>query len=229
MTIAYKNTISEKYYKKKVFKKNKLILKKYLKKTSSSLNFRKDFFYSLSKNYKFSFDLKQYSKYKKFKNVILIGMGGSILGSEAIYCFLKDKIKKNFLFFNNLDETKKYNFNNSKNYLFIIISKSGNTLETITNVNLIKKKILTSKNTIIISSKNNNALYFYSKKNNIPFVEHKKYIGGRYSVLSEAGMLPAYLMGLDPRKIRSRILENFNSKKSSFLIDSASKLSQIYL
>ena len=63
-------------------------------------------------------------------------MGGSILGSEAIYRFLNEKIKKKFIFVDNIDEIKlkkinnKYNFNNS---LFIIISKSGSTIETISN------------------------------------------------------------------------------------------------
>ena len=70
-------------------------------------------------------------------------MGGSILGTEAIYDFLKFKIKKKIKFFNNLNnqiklETKRKSIN-------LIISKSGNTLETISNFNLIlkvsKKKI----------------------------------------------------------------------------------------
>ena len=62
------------------------------------------------------------------------------MGAEAIYDFLKDKIKKNFYFVNNLKT--KINFSIKKNYLNLIISKSGNTLETISNTNvIIKKKI----------------------------------------------------------------------------------------
>ena len=41
----------------------------------------------LNKNYKFNFHLKDLKKFKKFKNIALIGMGGSILGSEAVKNF----------------------------------------------------------------------------------------------------------------------------------------------
>ena len=57
---------------------------------------------SLSRNYKNSFNKKQIKKYKKILNYRVIGMGGSTLGTQAIYDFLKDKIKKNFLFYDNL-------------------------------------------------------------------------------------------------------------------------------
>ena len=40
---------------------------------------------SLGKNYLYSFNKKQLRKYKKFSNFRLIGMGGSILGTQTIY------------------------------------------------------------------------------------------------------------------------------------------------
>ena len=48
-------------------------------------------------------------------------------------------------------------------------------------------------------------LFSLSKKFNLFYVEHKHYIGGRYSVLSEVGLLPGYLMNIDIRKLRSKI------------------------
>ena len=71
-------------------------------------------------------------------------MGGSILGSEAIYNFLQ-KIKKKIYFFNNLDNEKLLNFKKEiklRDVLFLIISKSGDTVETLTNsliLNILKK------------------------------------------------------------------------------------------
>ena len=62
---------------------------------------------SLSKYYKNSFNKKTLFKYKKFSNYRIIGMGGSILGTQAIYDFLNSKIKKNFCFINNLCSFKK--------------------------------------------------------------------------------------------------------------------------
>ena len=71
------------------------------------LNEKNQVIISLSKNYKNNFNKKILNKYKKFKNFQIIGMGGSILGARAIYDFLKYKIKKNFLFVDNLQATQK--------------------------------------------------------------------------------------------------------------------------
>ena len=92
---------------------------------------------SLKKEYKYSFNKNKIEKFKKSDNFRLIGMGGSVLGAQAIYDFLNSKIKKNFTFINNLKP--KIKKNSSKN-INIVVSKSGNTIETIANSNLIAKK-----------------------------------------------------------------------------------------
>jgi len=156
------------------------------------------------------FEIK-FKKFKKFKTILIIGMGGSILGAKAIYDFLKHKTKKNFIFIDNLDENYlksiKKNNNLSKS-LFIIISKSGNTIETISNTYFFKS-FLKSKNTIILTENKNSFLRNLAKEKKFNFLEHKKFIGGRYSVLSEVGMLPAYLMGFK--------VENFKKNLSKFI------------
>jgi glucose-6-phosphate isomerase len=96
-------------------------------------------FESLKPSYKYSYSKKIINKYKKFSNIRIIGMGGSALGAEAIHDFLKKKIKKNFKFVNNLNNSGDY-FQNKNVNLNLIISKSGNTLETISNSNIIIKK-----------------------------------------------------------------------------------------
>ena len=74
-------------------KKNKIIKKDLL----NLLKKQPKLFETLKTNYKYSYSKKIISKYKKFSNVRVIGMGGSVLGTEAIYDFLKSKIKKNSL------------------------------------------------------------------------------------------------------------------------------------
>ena len=110
---------------------------------------------SLSSSKNNNYDFKRIEKFKKFKTVVIIGMGGSILGSKAIYSFLKHKIKKNFIFIDNLDfellKKVKVKKNLSK-FLFIIISKSGNTTETIVNSGYFKN-YFKKNNLIIISEK----------------------------------------------------------------------------
>ena len=152
---------------------------------------------SLSKSYKNNFGNKTLNYFKKKLDYRIIGMGGSTLGSQAIYDFLKKKIKKNFSFIDNLQAYKtkslKKNFNN------LIISKSGNTIETIVNANILIKK--NDKNLFITENKES-YLQQLAKKLKAEVIDHNNYIGGRYSVLSEVGMLPAELMGLNSKHFR---------------------------
>ena len=147
-----------------------------------NLDNSKNTYHVLSKKFNFNFKVKDLKKFKKFENIVLVGMGGSILGANAIYDFLKHKIKKKYFFFDNLDSEKLIKFkkeNKINKCLFIIISKSGNTIETITNFLELRIIKYNAKNIIIITEKKESALYSISKKYNLFFVEHKKYLGGR--------------------------------------------------
>jgi len=171
---------------------------KNLKKFKNEKWFKKiRLFESLKLNYKYSYTKEQIKKINKNKNFRLIGMGGSTLGVEAIYQFLNHKIKKKFIFINNLN-SKLNNYEKKIKATNIIISKSGNTLETIVNSNAL---VNGSKNIFITENKKN---YLRNLANDLKaeIVEHKNYIGGRYSVLSEVGMLPAEIMGLDEKKFK---------------------------
>ena len=176
-------------------KKNSKQIKKDLKNILLNRNAVLD---SLSTNYKSSYNKKTILKFKKFSNIRIIGMGGSILGTESIFYFLKNRIKKNLFFFNNL-QSKMDTGSRKKKYLNIIVSKSGNTLETISNSNIIIKN--QDKN-IFITEKKNNYLHLLAQKLKTEIVHHNNFIGGRYSVLSEVGMLPAELMGLNSTKFK---------------------------
>ena len=175
-------------------KNNKIIKKDFL----SLIKNQPALFETLKSTYKYSYSKKLISKYKKFSKIRVIGMGGSILGTEAIYDFLKKKIKKKLIFINNLNSNADY-FQDKNIYLNLIISKSGNTLETIANAStLIKDR---EKN-IIITENKDSYLTNLASKLKAEIFEHKNYIGGRYSVLSEVGMLPAELMNLNEKKFK---------------------------
>ena len=186
-------------FTKKINFKN-FIIKKFNKEISKDLNLilkeKNKVIESLSTFYKYSYNKKIISKIKKYKDIRVIGTGGSILGTEAIYDFLREKIKKNFYFINNLQSSTKIS---KKKYINLIVSKSGNTLETISNANILIKK--NEKNFFITENKNS---YLHSIANKLKseIIHHNNFIGGRYSVLSEVGMLPAQLMGLDEKKFK---------------------------
>ena len=192
----------ENFSKKKNSKKIRENLKKLLDENNSVIE-------SLKVSYKDNISKKLFGKLKKYRNIQLIGMGGSILGSKAIYNFLKHKIKKNFQFFDNLISTVPNSDNKKK--LNLIVSKSGNTVETIINSNVLIKKTNTN---IFLTGNRNSYLINLAKKLRSDVIFHNDFIGGRYSVLSEVGMLPAELMGFDKKKFR-----RFNSliKNKTFL------------
>ncbi len=191
------------------------------KKLQSILNTKSAVFDSLSQNYKDSYSSKKISKFNKFQNFIIIGMGGSILGTKSIFNFLKDRIKKNFIFIDNFQNKIQY-IDKKKDYLKIIISKSGNTLETIANSNILIKK---DKKNIFITENKDSYLMNLAKKLKADIIHHNNYIGGRYSVLSEVGMMPAQLMGLNPKKFRK-----FNQviKNKNFINNLVSNVSNIF-
>ena len=188
-SINFKNFKSSKSSKSN--KKIKKDLEFFLKEKNEVLK-------SLNVNYKNSYNKKTISKFKRYSNIRIVGMGGSILGAEAINEFLKHKIKKNFYFINNL-KPKINSYNKKIKFVNLVISKSGNTLETISNCNIIIKN--KDKN-IFITENKKNYLYLLAEKLKAEIVHHNNFIGGRYSVLSEVGMLPAELMGLNIKKFK---------------------------
>ena len=152
---------------------------------------------TLKSSYEYTYTKNQIRKIKKNKNFRIIGIGGSTLGIEAIYQFLSHKIKKKFVFINNLTPKLKSNEKKIK-AINIIISKSGNTLETIANSNL----LINQKKNIFITENKESYLKNLATNLKAEVIDHKNYIGGRYSVLSEVGMLPAEIMGLDEKKFK---------------------------
>ena len=154
---------------------------------------------SLGVNYSYSYSKRIISKLKKnFSSIRLIGMGGSILGTKAIYNFLNNKIKKKIIFIDNLIPIQNYQTKNKK-ILNIVVSKSGNTLETILNTNIFVNK---KSNNIFITENKNSYLRKLAYQLKSEIIDHNNFIGGRYSVLSEVGMLPSSLVGLNEKKFK---------------------------
>ena len=196
------------------------------------INDPKKTLYVLNKDFRFNFNNKDFKKFKSFKTIAIIGMGGSILGTEAIHDFLKFKIKKKIYFFDDINIDKINDIKkkeNLKKTLFLIISKSGSTIETITNflsLNILKKN---SRNIIIISEKNDNILHSMIKKFNLFFIEHKKFIGGRFSVLSEVGIIPSILLGINIFRLRQNLFKYMKGKEKLILKDNSIKLASLLL
>ncbi len=152
----------------------------------------------------------------KAKNIAVIGIGGSTLGTSAIYNFLKyskDNLKELFFF----ESTDPIFLNASikeldlKDTLFIIISKSGTTIETISIFKYISSLIMIDKNNCIIISDKKSKLSLFAKSKNISTFDIPPNIGGRFSVFSNVGLIPLYLAGFDINSVLKALKDTYYS------------------
>ena len=167
------------------------------------------------------YTIQQTEKFKRNnRNFVVFGTGGSNLGARALINTLT-KQPKNILFFDNIDplffqnEIINLDLNTTG---FIIISKSGTTPETLSQfgsiVNIAREKNnldVLFKNSLVVTEFKDSPLFNIAKKNSCTLLEHKKDIGGRYSIFSNVGMIPAILAGLDVKKVHlgaSKVIEN---------------------
>ncbi len=150
--------------------------------------------------------------YQNAKYIVVIGIGGSSLGTKAINSMLKHKYKniKEMIFLENPDPVS-LSCNLSKvkkeNSIFIIVSKSGGTVETISNFKMILnryqfdlKNIKDNKRIIIITDEGS-SLCKFADAYKIKTFTIPSNVGGRFSVLSAVGVIPLSLAGYDVQDI----------------------------
>jgi glucose-6-phosphate isomerase len=140
------------------------------------------------------------------KQIAIIGIGGSTLGTYAIYNFMKynkqyNKTLKKELFF--FESTDPVNLNgtlsqiNLEDTLFIVISKSGTTIETISIFKYLMSITKIDKSNLLIITEDDSKLNTFAKANDINSFDIPKNVGGRFSVLSNVGLVPLYLAGFN--------------------------------
>lgn len=161
-------------------------------------------------------DFKEYAKSVTQTNVVVIGIGGSTLGTSAIYDFLKytKQLSKKLYFLEStdpIDIMSKVEAVDLKDTLFIIISKSGTTIETISIFKYIHSLVTIDKSNSLIITENDSKLNEYAKINNIKTFEVPKNVGGRFSVFSAVGLVPLAIVGIDIDELLQGTKEVYNS------------------
>lgn len=140
--------------------------------------------------------------------ILLVGVGGSSLGAQAVYEALESKksLKKmmvldslNPLFFKKAIEAAKKTKKGKLAVLFI--SKTGNTFETTANFFALFKKIQKVEPKVFVISAEDSPLWLWGRKNNFLTLPVPEKIGGRYSVLSNVGLVPLKLAGVDVKEL----------------------------
>lgn len=167
-------------------------------------------------------DLKNFEKLAKeavkYKKILVLGVGGSSLGGKTLSAL---KFQEKLEFLESIDPQTITNCLSKidlKNTYFLVISKSGETIETLCQALIVldqikKEKIKDfAKQFLFITESENNSLAKIAKKIGAKIVNHPQKIGGRYSCFCVVGLLPAAIAGLNIKKIRlgaQKILENF--------------------
>jgi len=189
-----------------------------------------------------------YEKTKSVKFLILIGIGGSISATQAIYEVLKKEFisYKNFLqpiFLDNLSALSlKETFDflkkqKSKEILIVLVSQSGKTLESLINFNVLaqflKKEKKQFENRSVIITEKNSLLWQIAEKKNFTLLEIPKAVSGRYAVFSNVSLFPLAALGINLYKfiagaktMRDRCLKEKNNPAlmlAAFLFFNAKK------
>lgn len=167
-------------------------------------------------------DLKDFTKLAKkissFKKVMVLGVGGSSLGAKTLSA-LKNQDKVEFL--ESIDPTtiknslEKIDLNKT---FFLVISKSGETIETICQSLIIIEKLKKAKNKnfqkqfLFVTQSLDNSIAKIAQEIGAEISHHPNNIGGRYSCFSIVGLLPALLCGININKVKNgakKIVEDF--------------------
>ncbi len=183
--------------------------------------------------------LEVFKKFKKRKNFVLVGIGGSSLGPQMLVDALGNKEERNFYYLNNIDPDQTFEILeklNPEDTLFYVVSKSGGTAETLATltiiINWLGKKRITSKalrnHMVFCTDPQKGELRVLGKKLGIELLEVPQNVGGRYCVLSQVGILPALYSGLNVIDLLSgaeevtKDLEKV-AKTANFLMDHLDK------
>jgi len=142
----------------------------------------------------------------QFSRTIVFGIGGSSLGGEMLVRTLGDVNPKNSVtFYDNVDPSTMVNLETVdwNETLLLVVSKSGNTAEILsqflTTLPIMEHELgydQAAEHTLIITENKEGALYKLAQELKIEVIEHPP-VGGRFSVLSVVGLLPAYIGGVD--------------------------------
>jgi len=167
---------------------------------------------------------KEYAKGVSQKNIVVIGIGGSTLGTYAIYKFLKHskKLDKKLFFLETTDPIDihaKLDGIDLEDTLFIVISKSGTTVETISIFKYINSLVTISKENCVVITEYDSKLNAYAQIKGMQRFEIPKNVGGRFSVFSAVGLLPLAIVGIDIDAILGSIKnvhDSFFAKESTY-------------
>ncbi len=136
----------------------------------------------------------------KFKHVVVVGMGGASLGAKALI----EGTGRKIIFLDNVDPDffqAKLHGLDLKKTLFLLMSKSGETIEVISLAQILIKKVPIPQNFLVVTDPIDNELKKLAHKHHIPILPSPNDVPGRFSVLSLVGLLPSKLAGVNIKQV----------------------------
>lgn len=176
-------------------------------------------------------------KVKNYEKVLVMGVGGSSLGGKTLTA-LKNQNKLRFL--ESIDTNTIHNALNEidfKNTFFLVISKSGETIETICQTLIVLDKIKSQKienyanHFLFVTENDTNSIAKIAKKIGAEIFYHPQNIGGRFSCFSVVGLLPALICDIDIKKVLEGakiVLQDFLKDKNNFVFKSCASQIALY-
>ena len=185
-------------------------------------------------------EIKDYAQSISKKHIVVLGIGGSSLGARAIYEFLlpSNDYTKDLLFLETIDPLKVNHLLKSIDLAdaqFVIISKSGNTIETISLFKYLDSLVTIDSSNCTIISEAKSVLTQFANDNNIKAFDLAENIGGRFSVFSVVGLVPLAMVGVDIDNLLNgckRVADSFFDqadyykpiiRKARFLVENISR------
>lgn len=174
---------------------------------------------------------------KKYKKVLVLGVGGSSLGGKTLTSL---NYQNKLQFLESIDpETVKNTLDeiDLKNTFFLVVSKSGETIETICQTLILLDKLKTeniedfAKQFLFITESETNSIAKIAKKISAKIYPHPNNIGGRFSCFCVVGLLPALICDIDAKKIREgakKILEHFLNENDNYVLKSCQSQIDLY-
>lgn len=210
---------------KKDFQKNQKLIAPYLEK----INSRKQGFYTVINNKKTAEEIEKFAKSirGKYSHFVILGIGGSALGAACINQIFSEFYRHSKLIvLDNIDPILIKELDKILDYkktLFLVITKSGTTPETISQYLYFRKRVENKKldikkHFVMLTDAKNGWLREVVKKERFTSFEIPENVGGRFSVLTSVGLLPAALLGLNIKNLlkgAQKMRDKFISKNAA--------------
>ncbi len=181
---------------------------------------------------------KALAPFKNVKHVILVGIGGSSLGTEAVYHALSTPKSPRLTVLDSISDEALTDLSaelktarTAKEIAIVIVSKSGGTMETLSNasgaIEIAQKRFgAKALKQVICIGDDATAFSEYARLNKFLFLPIPHVIGGRFSVFSAVGIVPLHLLRLDVAALRKGALDALLSKNLEASAEQAALIAQ---